>query len=284
MKNLAQKVLLNRILSTVFGILLFCPESNAFISSKFVNKATGAPKTAGPSSVKPGSMVKIDITNVDAVNDPKIQCSPENSEWAAMRDFSGNNPVILFFPSADSAGKTFTFVVAGNKDNKTVLTLHTITVEGVPKPVPPEPKPVPPEPKPAGKYTDVLTPAYMVSPDEDSLIKLIMTYEAVADQSSKLTSYKQCNDVLAAATTKVMGETPGNRTKLVAVRDKVANILQADLANRNSTVYDSAATKALFLEIAKSLKPLVKNQVMFDNMSTHSFVPNVIVRLTIGEN
>jgi hypothetical protein len=75
----------------------------------------------------------------------------------------------------------------------------------------------------------------------------------MAQNSGSLVNYRQMADALASATKAAIGE-----LDLRAVRDKVADILQNDLANRNSQVYDPVATKTIFEELAKSLEPLLE--------------------------
>lgn len=196
---------------------------------------------------EPGNLIKIKINNFSDLNDPKFRCFPENDSWEAVRTF--DNQVIIIF-STNVKG-TYTFVLAGNKDNKTILSIYTIIIG--PKPGP-EPNPSPPEPIIEGKYTKDLRPIYLTSPDNKSLLKLIEIYSLLANKTNNITSYKQLSEVLAQTTKEILGE-----TSLINLRDKVALILQTDLANRNATVYDPEKAKLIFIELAKSLKPLISN-------------------------
>ncbi len=216
-----------------------------------------APKFTGPTSVKPGTLTKLSIDGIDGLNDPKIECSPTSHNWTAVRDFFNKNPVILFMPTSDDTGKTFNFVVAGNKDSKTFLTIHVITVEGVvppgPEPKPPGPEPGPEPKPPGGKYTEELKSAYLVNPDAQSLAKLIGVYEAMSNHSGMFTNYRIMWETLIKSTAEAVGP-----NKLTAVRDKVALILQRDLADRASDAYDPKLAAKVFKDLADSLKPLEK--------------------------
>lgn len=230
LRKLVQKLLLT-------GLFLALP-SNIF--------AAGPVKMSGPANVEPGELARISIEGIKGLNDPKITCIPENDSWEAMQKLNGD-PVLLLFTKKSGL---YTFVVAGNKDNLTYFATFQVQVGKNPGPLPPGPGPDPlPIP---GKYTEQLRSAYMVSPNNASLSKLIAVYKSVASNAGSVVNYKQMNDALAAATKSAIGE-----LDLRGVRDKVADILQADLANRNSQTYDPVATRAIFEELAKSLTPLL---------------------------
>lgn len=230
LRKLAQKLLL---MSVFLGL-----PSNIF--------ATGLVKMSGPTNVEVGELARISIEGIKDLNDPKITCIPENDSWEAMQKLNGD-PVLLLFTKKSGL---YTFIVAGNKDNLTYFATFQVQVG----PVTP-PGPVPPVPGPVGKYTEQLRSAYTVSPNNASLSKLIAVYKSMASNSANITNYKQMNDALATATKSAIGD-----LDLRGVRDKVASILQEDLANRNSQTYDSAATKAILEELAKSLTPLLEGK------------------------
>jgi hypothetical protein len=223
----------------------------------FTANSFGAPQATGPDEVKAGELVKISVSEIADLNDPKFQCVPDNVNWFAVKSFDGQ-AMILF---ATTKPGTYTFSMAGNKDNKTFAILKQVKVIGSdpgpptpPGPVPPNPPPVPPDPIKPGKYTSMLSAPYMVSPDNTRLLKLIGVYEAMAAQAKTITNYKQMMSALADSAKEALG----GETPLRGVRDKVAEILQDDLANRGSAPYDAKKTEAIFTEIAFSLMPLVK--------------------------
>jgi len=220
-----------------------------FLATNVIQAQT---KTEGPNAIEPGTLARITIQGLDELNDPKIECYPKNDQWEAVKRLDGT-PVILFYTSQKTVG-TFNFVIAGNKDNKTTLIVHEVTV-GVSPPVPPGPIPVPPGPIPVpdGKYTTKLRSVYMVAPDNANLIKLIDVYTSMANQSGNISNYRQMATALETSVKNKLD----NTTTLQPLKDAVAEILQTDLANRNSTPYDAAAAKTIFLELAKSLQPLV---------------------------
>lgn len=221
--------------------------SAVLLNLLLVNALVGQLKTDGPVYVEPGELARIAVTGLEGLNDPKIECFPPNTSWEAVRRLDGS-PTILFYTKKEG---TYNFVVAGNKDNKTILVLHQVTVGRAPPPGPgPKPPPVPDE---GGKYTKDLRAPYLVNPDNNSLIKLISVYESMASQASTMMSFKQMHDALKSATEMSVGP-----TALKGVRDAVAVILQTDLANRNAVKYDPVATKAIFNELATSLKPLLE--------------------------
>ena len=92
----------------------------------------GQIKAEGPIYVEPGELCRIQIDGLDALNDPKIKCFPENQSWEAIRRLDGS-PTVLFYTKKEGS---YTFVIAGNKDNKTVLTVHQVIVGRGPIPPP----------------------------------------------------------------------------------------------------------------------------------------------------
>jgi len=195
-------------------------------------------KMEGPKQIEAGELARINIDGIKGLNDPKIECFPKNDSWEAVQRLDGS-PVIIFYTKKEGI---YTFIVAGNKDNKTYFVIFQIQVG----------KPDVPTPGP-GKYTQRLRSLYLVNPDEAGLTKLFSVYKSMAAQSDKITSYKQMNDALALATKGAIGE-----ISLRGVRDEVALILQTDLANRNSMTYNATATSTIFLELAKSLSALLE--------------------------
>lgn len=224
LKKLVQKVILITLLTPVY--------------------LNGQIKLDGPVQVEPGELAQIKIDGIKGLNDPKVDCFPKNSSWAAVK-LLDDSPIIMFSTKKEGL---YTFVVAGNKDNKTYFEVIQVQVgKATPNP---GPGPKPPD---LGKYTQRLTPQYMVFPDNASLTKLVAVYQSIANRSSSVTSYKQLNEALAQATKVAIGD-----SALRGVRDEVALILQSDLANRNSQAYDPVATAAIFNELVKSLTPLLE--------------------------
>jgi hypothetical protein len=240
LQKLAQKVIL---LVTFLSLTTVFPQEG---------HAGDLISVTGPRQTEVGHIVRINIDGLKGLNDPKIACVPTNDNWEAVQKLNGD-PMLLFFPDQEGL---YTFIMAGNKDNKTVFSTFQVQV-GKPAPKPPGPgpgpDPKPPEPVVNGKYTDQLRSPYLVSPNNASLSKLIAVYKSMAQNSGSLVNYRQMADALASATKAAIGE-----LDLRAVRDKVADILQNDLASRNSQTYDPVATKAIFEELAKSLAPLLE--------------------------
>jgi len=199
-------------------------------------------KMEGPKQIEAGELARINIDGIKGLNDPKIECFPKNDSWEAVQRLDGS-PVIIFYTKKEGI---YTFIVAGNKENKTYFVIFQIQV-GKAVPVPDVPTPGP------GKYTQRLRSLYLVNPDEAGLTKLVSVYKSMAAQSAQITSYKQMNDALALATKGAIGD-----ITLRGVRDEVALILQTDLANRNSMTYNATATSTIFLELAKSLSALLE--------------------------
>jgi hypothetical protein len=84
-----------------------------------------------------GRVVRINIDGLKGLNDPKIDCVPKNDNWEAIQKLNGD-PMLLFFPDTEGL---YTFVMAGNKDNKTFY--HTFQVQVGKGPKPPGPGPGP---------------------------------------------------------------------------------------------------------------------------------------------
>jgi hypothetical protein len=125
-------------------------------------------KIEGPKEATTGYRVKAKLT-LD-VTDPKIDCFPSNDDWYAVQDLSGNK-YIDFVPGRKSVpagqkSQLYTFVVAGNKANKTYLELWQVTVTPDGEVIPP-PKPVPPDEQ-TQLYKDMLA-AYKVFPSASGL-------------------------------------------------------------------------------------------------------------------
>lgn len=206
----------------------------------------GQIKMDGPRQIETGELARINIDGIKGLHDPKLECFPKNDSWEAVQRLDGS-PVILFYTKKEGI---YTFIVAGNKDNKTYFEIFQIQVGKTPNP---GPGPSPPPPGPEGKYTQRLRSFYLVNPDENGLTKLIGVYRAMASQSNQISSYKQMNEALALATKAAIGD-----ISLRGVRDEVALILQSDLANRNSTAYNAAATANIFNELVKSLEGVAR--------------------------
>lgn len=154
-------------------------------------------KIEGPKEATVGYRVKAKLT-LD-VTDPQVKCFPANDDWYAVQDLSGQK-YIDFVPGKKSVpsgqkSQLYTFVVAGNKGNKTFLETYEVTVlpDGEVAP-PPTPKP---EPEKTALYKDFLA-AYKVSPNADSLKLHIKLYEEFLNdvKSDKFSSAKAAGDSL----------------------------------------------------------------------------------------
>lgn len=131
----------------------------------FAFNADAQIKIEGPKEATTGYRIKAKLT-LDVV-DPKIDCFPSNDDWVAGQDFSGNK-YIDFVPGKKSVpagqkSQLYTFVVAGNKANKTYLELWQVTVT-------PDGEVIPPTPAPDATqlYKDLFA-AYKVSPNATAL-------------------------------------------------------------------------------------------------------------------
>lgn len=183
-------------------------------------------KIDGPKEATVGYRAKAKLT-LD-VADPQIKCFPANEDWIAVQDFAGNK-YIDFVPNkkavpAGQSQQLYTFVVAGNKGNKTFLETWEVTVkpDGEVIPIPP-PKPVPPEVQ-TQLYKDLLA-AYKVSPSASSLKLHQQKYaEFLAEvKADKYTS--------ASAAGKALADKFAGVTELQSVEDVVTTYLQKNAGN-----------------------------------------------------
>ncbi len=182
--------------------------------------AFGQIKIDGPKEGTVGYMVKIKIVQLEG-NDPKIKCIPENPDWFAAKDFDGT-AYLIFVPgkkllNKNEKSKLFTFVLAVNKDNKTHLETHEVTV------YPDEDLPSPPTPDDEIIKTELyktLFAAYKVSPAAESKARLVQIYEVFLEdiKADKFSSFREADAVLKKVAA---------NTGLQPVKDKVAEYLVA---------------------------------------------------------
>lgn len=196
-----------RLTITCLIVLCFASFSNAQI------------KIDGPKEATTGYRVKAKLT-LD-VTDPKIECFPSNDDWMAVQDFSGNK-YIDFVPGKKSVpagqkSQLYTFVVAGNKANKTYLELWQVTVMPDGEVVPPAPPG--PEPEKSQLYKDMFA-AYKVNPSAAGRKTLILGYEQFLAEV-KADKYMSASAAGAALKAKF-----STMTELESVREVVADYLQ----------------------------------------------------------
>lgn len=178
----------------------------------------GQIKVEGPKEATTGYRVKAKLTA--DVADLQIKCFPSNDDWYAVQDLSGNK-FIDFVPGkksvpAGQSSQLYTFVVAGNKANKTYLELWEVVVKPDGEVIPP-PKPVP-EPEKTQLYKDLFA-AYKVSPSADALKLHIKLYTEFLDEvkADKYTSASAAGASLKAKFEKI--------NDLQSVQDVVADYL-----------------------------------------------------------
>jgi hypothetical protein len=197
-------------------------------------------KIDGPKEGTVGYMVKLKVAQLDG-NDPKIRCIPENPDWIATKDFDGT-AYIIFVPgkrllNKNEKSKLFTFVLSVNKDNKTFLETHEITVypdEDIPAPIPPEDEIL------KSELYKTLFAAYKVSPAAESKARLIGIYEVFLEEvkADKFASFREANAILA--------KTAAN-TGLQSVKDKVAEYLVSTVGQTgwNKTLLTNSMTRII---------------------------------------
>lgn len=223
---------------TVLALLAFSSHANAQI------------KVEGPKTGTVGYRVKAKLTA--DVTDLKLKCFPSNDDWMGVVDFEGQK-WIDFVPGKnilpDGQPRLFTFVVAGNKANKTYLEMWEVTIspDGPPAP-PPTPKP---GPEPTDEFYQSLKAAYMVSPSATAKTKLIGVYESLLTSTSqdKFKNFKEAAESLSKATPAAVG------TELQPVRDAVAEYLVTNVG-RQGSAWDKNLLMAALRRVIDALKAI----------------------------
>lgn len=210
-----------KIILTSVVMLLFC--SNVW-GQKFV----------GPKKAEPKTLVKLKIEG-EVGKDPQIVCIPENEDYEIVKNLK-DELVIIFVPQQS---KDYTFILASNKAEKTVLLLHSIII-GTPTP-PPDPVNNP--------YFNDLKGAYLVSPDKASLNVLIEIYTQVG-------TTKFNNGTEASQALKTVTDNRLPKTSLRTVRDQVATIMAKDVASTTDTFWNQNQFELVFKNIIAALKLL----------------------------
>lgn len=213
----------------VFASLLLLP-LNAFSQIKI----------EGDKNATVGYMLKLKLTQLD-VTDPQIKCFPDNPDWIATKDFA-NQAWIIFVPGKKSipvgqSSALYTFVIAGNKENKTYLETFEVIVRSD------ESEPAP-SPNPSELFKD-LKAAYLVSPDEEGKAQLIKVYEAFLQDiiNDKFKSFKEAGDSLAEVAPK----------RLQKVKDVVANYF---VKNVGQSGWNKDKLSTAVTEVITALKKL----------------------------
>lgn len=193
----------------------------------FAFDANAQIKIDGPKEATTGYRVKAKLT-LD-VTDPQIKCFPANDDWYAVQDLSGAK-FIDFVPGRKSvpegqSQQLYTFVVAGNKANKTYLELWEVVVkpDGEVIPPAPKPKPIPPDEQ-TQLYKDMFA-AYKVFPSASGLKFHREKYaEFLAEvKADKYTS--------AAAAGNALADKFKASSDLKGVREVVTDYLQKNAGN-----------------------------------------------------
>lgn len=208
----------------------------------FGSVANAQIKVEGPKEGTVGYRVKAKLTT--DVADMKLKCFPANDDWMGVVDFEGQK-WIDFVPgrkllAPGEKSKLFTFVVAGNKANKTFLETWEVVIspDGEVTPVP-VPNPPGPTPAPDTQLMKDLKAAYLVFPNDAAKTKLIGVYVKLVVDAPKLTSFKQAADQLSRETPAAIG------TDLQAVRDVVAEYLVANVGRQGSAWNQETLVAAL---------------------------------------
>jgi hypothetical protein len=178
-------------------------------------------KIEGPKEATTGYRVKAKMT-LD-VTDPQVKCFPANDDWYAVQDLAGNK-YIDFVPGkrsvpAGQKSQLYTFVIAGNKGNKTYLETWEITVNTDEEVIPP---PVVPETAKSQIYKDLFA-AYKVSPNAAALRLHVKLYTEFLDEvkADKYNTARGAGDALKSKFKDVKD--------LQSVEDVVADYLQKNV-------------------------------------------------------
>lgn len=233
----------------------------AFAFVLTANSCFGQIKIEGDKTATVGYMVKLKLT-LD-VDDPQIKAFPENADWFAGKDLSGQT-YIIYVPGrktvpAGQLSQLVTFVVAGNKTGKTYLVTQEITVipdTDVPVPTP---TPTPDESIKQTKLYKNQQAAYMVSPDANAKADLIKVYQGFLDdiKGDKFKNHGEATDALASVTKKLVDGGSTTR-KLGAVRDVDAAYMVSKVGNSRSA-WQKDKLAAAVQDIINSLNKVSAN-------------------------
>ncbi len=201
--------------------------SLVLLTTAFANSLFAQITVTGPKEATVGYMLKLKLDL--QVDDPQIKCFPENDDWLATKDFSGQS-WIIYVPGKKSLQKTessklITFVIAGNKDKKTFLATHEVTVKRD------EDEPIPVPPDDSITKTELykkLHAAFMVEPSNVLKTKLSGVYEEAASKAGTFRSYAEANKFLADTTPMRVG------TAMQPLRDAVGDYLISVLGQKGS--------------------------------------------------
>lgn len=203
----------------------------------------------GPTEGKPNKMVTVTLDQVNG-DDLKLH-GFVNGKLADANEYllfrNEDNQRIIFLLTEKEA--VFTFVAAVNKDGKTFLTNHTLTI-GTPKPGPVIPGPVTPiDPLKPLTFAEKLKAEYSKSPDAPALSKLVTIYETVSAGNYK--SFDDMQKVQDATITKFLPD----ESVLKTTRALIAEYLQEKLGD-DPRRRDVDKGKEVFKEVLTALKTL----------------------------
>ena len=206
-----------------------------------VSQINAQVKIDGPKEATVGYRVKAKLT-LDVL-DPQIKCFPTNDDWYPVQDLSGNK-FIDFVPGKkvipdgqDSI--VFTFVVSGNKDNKTYLEIWQVKI------IPDEESTPLPKPNSSSQLYKELLAAYKVAPNASAL----------ADHKAKLNDFlmEVKNDKYSAASAAGKGlASKFTNNDLKAVRNVVTDYLSTNVGN----TWDKAKLIAAMTEIVNTINTI----------------------------
>ena len=228
----------------------------------FASTASAQIKIEGPKEATVGYRTKAKLT-LD-VTDPQIKCFPANDDWMGIQDFAGTK-YIDFVPGKKLLGKDadgkaiksklYTFVVAGNKANKTYLETWEVIVyadgeEAPDVPVPPKP-PTPDEITKTQLYKDMLA-AYQVNPSATSKATLLEVYGLYLEsvKNDKFMTNREADADLRALTKKYLPN-----SEIQGVRDTVADYLLANVGKQAAT-YNKAKLQTAMERVIATLKAI----------------------------
>lgn len=224
--------------SILLSVLFFVCNYSAFAQIKIDGPKEG---TVGYRTI---AKLTLDVT------DPQIKCFPANNDWIAVQDFSGQK-YIDFVPgrkslAAGEKSKLYTFVVAGNKANKTYLETWEVIIS---------PDGEPPTPDDANRRSTLyktLLAAYQVAPSGENKAKLIVLLEAHLKDTkdSKYISFREAHEGLKAIAKKYLGD-----NDLRPLRDAISDYLSTKVSQKGS-VWDKDKLVSAMTEIIVAVKAL----------------------------
>ena len=174
-------------------------------------------------------------------NDLKVACFPKNEEWLVLKQ--QDDSLAIHF-NTETAG-TYTFAVAVNKDNKTMVVQHQVTV-GPKVPVPPGPGPLTP-------FEFSLQEAYTKDKGTIEQVKQLSAnyLVAITDLIPKAENERDLQTKM-----KALNDSTITQTALPNVRRVIADHVNSVLSRVPTDPVDQAKTTAEWQLISDSLKKI----------------------------